>query len=87
MVSEGDDVKPRRTHIKLVPLSEEMSDNENTHSKDELQKRPKKYHRRVRRDTGNEHVVRKRNPYFRHTAQQNVADTQPNAPVHYIYIK
>uniref|UniRef100_A0A1I8PBK2 Uncharacterized protein n=1 Tax=Stomoxys calcitrans TaxID=35570 RepID=A0A1I8PBK2_STOCA len=103
MVNENDDgVKHRRLHMKLVPLSEELKEAEEAAaadaahdanaepSKEELQKRPKKYHRRVRRDTTGQsgHVLRKRNPFFRQTSQ-NRADGQQEHTVqtHIIYIK
>ncbi|XP_075148387.1 hadley isoform X2 [Haematobia irritans] len=93
-VSDNDDGgKRRKMHMKLVPLLDEMkeenhADDEATPSKDELQKRPKKYHRRVRRSAGqDEHVLHKRNPFFRHSAQNRADVQEHHVQTHYIYIK
>lgn len=89
IIVPDDGEKRKKPLIKLVPLSEELkdTDDEDVPSKDDLLKRPKKYHHRVRRDTGDDkHVLRKRNPYFRH-APHSSNDVQPTPQTHYIYLK
>ncbi|XP_037811214.1 uncharacterized protein LOC119603295 isoform X2 [Lucilia sericata] len=81
--------KHRKSHMKLVPLIDDFSvlkdmETEETPAKEELHKRPKKFHRRVRRSTNGEHIVRKRNPYFRHLPK--VSGEVPTQ-VQYIYVK
>ncbi|KAM7360874.1 hadley [Cochliomyia hominivorax] len=81
--------KHRKSHMKLVPLIEGFevkdTDNEETTSKAELQKRPKKFHRRIRRDAS--HVLHKRNPYFRHVPKVATGDVQVQGQVQYVYVK
>ncbi|KAI8130831.1 hypothetical protein FF38_07885 [Lucilia cuprina] len=81
--------KHRKSHMKLVPLIDDFSvlkdlETEEVSAKEELHKRPKKFHRRVRRSTNGEHIVRKRNPYFRHLPK--VSGEVPTQ-VQYIYVK
>ncbi|XP_058983053.1 uncharacterized protein LOC131804330 [Musca domestica] len=92
---ENGNVRSRKTQFKLLPASQEVKDgDENSATKDKLLKRPKKYHRRIRRDlaaaraSADDHVVRsKRNPFFRHQAPQNNADVQQQVQTHYVYVK
>ncbi|TMW43064.1 hypothetical protein DOY81_011857 [Sarcophaga bullata] len=76
--------KPRKSHMKLVPLLPQETSEDNEPNKDELNKRPKKFHRRVRRNANGGHIVRKRNPYFRHLPK-----ISPDVPtqVQYVYVK
>lgn len=92
---ENGNVRSRKTQFKLLPASQEVKDgDESSATKDKLLKRPKKYHRRIRRDlaaaraSADDHVVRsKRNPFFRHQAPQNNADVQQPVQTHYVYVK
>ena len=76
--------KPRKSHMKLVPLLPQETNEDSEPNKEELNKRPKKFHRRVRRDANGGHIVRKRNPYFRHLPK-----VSPDVPtqVQYVYVK
>ncbi|XP_073815977.1 hadley [Musca autumnalis] len=89
---EYGNVKPSRTQYKLQPASQDEKQGDDSATiKDKLLKRPKKFHRRVRRDLasgGEEQSVRtKRNPFFRHHAPQNAADVQQHVQTHYVYVK
>lgn len=88
LIVAEDLVKPRKSHMKLIPLVDDVSEakesNELADSKSSLNKRPKKYHHRVRRDLSEEHQLRKRNPYFRHFPK--VAGDAA-VSIQYVYVK
>ncbi|XP_061399067.1 uncharacterized protein LOC133334757 [Musca vetustissima] len=91
---EEGNVKAHKIQYKLLPVSQEVHDEDATTNKDKLLKRPKKFHRRIRRDLAaiaagaDGHSIRnKRNPYFRHHAPQNIADVQQPVQTHYVYVK
>lgn len=71
--------------MKLVPLIPQETIEDSESSKEELNKRPKKFHRRVRRDASGSHNVRsKRNPYFRHMPK---ISSEVPTQVQYVYVK
>lgn len=83
--------KTKTSYLKLEPLVKDSAelditeDEGNAIKKQELQKRPKKYHQRVRRNANGDHLVRKRNPYFRHVPK--IAADTPTQQIQYIYVK